>query len=118
MLLFLIGAAITTAIIMCSREHTLKRAASFILEICFVIALLVNVILVNTEPAGYEKLKSLGYITEDGYVETLDGQYYTDGSKYYFRDDSKCSWIPFTKPEYIEVNLDKNSVVDIDISDK
>ena len=116
MILFLIGAAITTTIVLASRDH--KKVISIIFEICFVVALLVNVVLVNKEPAGLKKLNSLGYITKNGYVETLDGQYYSDGSRYYLRDDSKCAWIPFSKPEYIEVDIDTNLVVNTDKNKK
>lgn len=113
MILFLIGAAITTVIVLSSRNNVLKTVISIILEICFVGALLANVVLVNNVPPGYKKLDSLGYITENGYIEILEGEYYTAGSKYFLRDDSNCDWIPFKVPEFEEVEISDTLIPDI-----
>ena len=60
-------------------------------------------------PTGYIKIDNLSHVTESGYVETIEGDYFSDGENYYVRKAGKSKWIPFAPCEYVKVALPINN---------
>ena len=107
MIIFLIIATILAFVSFCVEKHNKMISSVFISGfILFGLVSLASVIYSACLPLpdGYREINGISCITNTGYIETVEGTFYTYGHTYYKLDAQDVFFVPFGKHKFIKVD--------------